>query len=459
MRAKVKKNKYRPKLDPYDIAQIYAEMELYLVASMIRNYERHLKEEKKYGLKWEQWQLIQLRRIHRFRKESRKIIKSSSKAVKGAAKQLLIESYGADKGKVEALIEAVTGDMDKAERAIFRFVDDVYRQTIFRAQMHLDTGTMTLKQAVDMATKEFLDQGITCIEYKDGRRVNIASYAEMALRAASQRATFMADGEKRDRWGIHTIFVSAHANACDLCIPWQGKVLIDDVYSAGIRPRDGNYSLLSEAIEAGLLHPNCRHTLATYFPGITKLPNVPDEALARKNYEAEQKQRYMERQVRKWKRREAGSLNEDNKAAARAKVREWQGKLREHLKENPQLRRDYWRERLIDDKGSHDIIDSRDWRIAPFSTQERFQKHIRDHLKEYGDIRPADYLNKARDLLAAPLDKDVEGFLDKEGYVYKYRISTNDFAIGRPDGRISTIFKPKLVYAYWLQQIEKYKGK
>ena len=56
-----------------------------------------------------------------------------------------MESYGAGKGKVEALIEAVAGDLDKAEHAIFRFADDVYRQTIFRAQMYLDTGTMTLR--------------------------------------------------------------------------------------------------------------------------------------------------------------------------------------------------------------------------------------------------------------------------------------------------------------------------
>jgi len=341
------KNKRKSrKLDPYDVAQIYAEMELYLVASMARTYERHLREQEKYGFKWEQWQLLQLRRIHQFRKEAQKIIKKSSETAKGAAKQLLVESYGAGKGKVEALIEAVAGDLDKAEHAIFRFADDVYRQTIFRAQMYLDTGTMTLRQAVDLATKDFLDQGINCIEYKDGRRVNIASYVEMALRTASQRATFMADGEKRDQWGVHTIFVSAHANACDLCIPWQGKILIDDVYSRGQKPRDGNYPLLSDAIKEGLLHPNCRHTLATYFPGVTKLPEVPDEETARKNYEAEQKQRYMERQIRKWKRRAAGALDEENQAAAEAKVKYWQARMREHLKENPQLRRDYHREKI-----------------------------------------------------------------------------------------------------------------
>lgn len=47
-----------------------------------------------------------------------------------------------------------------------------------------------------MATADFLDKGINCIEYKNGNRVNISSYAEMALRTASQRATFLGEGKK-----------------------------------------------------------------------------------------------------------------------------------------------------------------------------------------------------------------------------------------------------------------------
>lgn len=429
--------KSKPKLDPYDIARIYSEMELYLVASMIRNYERHLKEQKKLGFKWEQWQLIQLRRIYRFRKESRRIIRGSSKAVKGAAKQLLIESYGAGKGKVEALIEAVAGDLDKAEHAIFRFVDDVYRQTIFRAQMYLDTGTMTLRQAVDLATKDFLDQGINCIEYKDGRRMNIASYAEMVLRTASQRATFMADGEKRNRWGVHTIFVSAHANACDLCIPWQGKVLIDDVYSSGIRPRDGNHPLLSEAMDKGLLHPNCRHTLATYLHGVTELPKVPDEAEARKNYEAEQKQRYLERQVRRWKRREAGSLDEGNKSAAKAKVREWQKRIREHLKENPQLRRDYWRERLLPEtKAAEDFS-----KLQGLVTRDGIQiNEITYHLQDRASMRNI-RLDDIKEALHKPLSIGKIR-IGKDGRPSKTYANANvTVALNPETGSLITVYK------------------
>ena len=70
---------------------------------------------------------------------------------------------------------------------------------------------------------------------------------------------------------------------------------------------------------------------------------------------------------------------------------------------------------------------------------------------------PEKYLNIARELLAAPLSDDIEGFVSKMDFVFKYRKSTNDFALGRADGKISTLFKPKDGYDYWLQQIKEFK--
>lgn len=262
--------------------------------------------------------------------------------------------FAMNEKKLKVLQDSVKNDLRNGEQAVLRQMDDVYRQTIYKTHVYLQSGAASLNKAVDMATKDFLEKGINCIQYKNGNRVSIASYAEMALRTASQRATFMGEGTKRDEFGIHTVVVSAHANTCKLCLPWQGKVLIDDVYSHGSKI-DGKYPLLSEAMAAGLFHPNCRHTLATYFPGITKLLKVPDEKETLKNYKAEQQQRYMERQIRKWKRIEAGSCDVENEKQAADKVKEWQSKLRQHLKDNPQLRRDYEREKPGNDISNKDI--------------------------------------------------------------------------------------------------------
>lgn len=158
--------------------------------------------------------------------------------------------------KLDNTKEKITRDLKKVQAAVWRKMDDVYRQTVYRAEMNLAAGAKTLEQAIDMATKEFLQKGIDCIEYKDGKRVNIASYAEMALRTAAHRAKLLGEGKKRDEWGIHTVFVSAHANTCPLCAPWQGKILIDDVFSHGTKEKADRlgYPLLSTAIKAGLLH-------------------------------------------------------------------------------------------------------------------------------------------------------------------------------------------------------------
>ncbi|WP_312907237.1 phage minor capsid protein [Tissierella praeacuta] len=369
--------------------------------------------------------------------------------------------FKSNDNKFNALMETVEKDFNDANVAVLRRMDDVYRQTIFRAQVHYNTGTITLDKAIDMATKDFLEKGIDAITYSDGKKVNIASYAEMALRTTNHRAYLMGEGKKRQEIGIPFVVASAHATACELCVPWQGKILIDDVYSGG-KKEDGPYPLLSEAMEKGFLHPNCRHNLSTYFPGITTLPKVPDEEKALENYKYEQQQRYIERQIRKYKRLAEGSIDEENQKKYQDKVKEWQTKQREHLKENPQLRRAYNREQNkipVVKVENNDILSNKEWLKSTFSTEKKFNRHLEKHLGEYGDINPEEYLNTARNLLAEPLSEDVEGFSSKENFVFKYRKSTNDFAIGRTDGKISTLFKPDKKLEYWKEQIELFKDK
>lgn len=260
--------------------------------------------------------------------------------------------FGMNDKKLEALQKSVKNDLKKAQHGVLRKMDDVYRQTIYRAEVNMTAGAKTLNQAIDMATKEFLEKGINTIEYSNGRRVTVSAYAEMALRTASQRATFLGEGKKRDEWGVYTVVMSAHANCSPMCLPYQGTVMIDDVFTAITKEdaaklsKETGYILLSEAMKNHAFHPHCRHTLATFFPGVSSLPVIPDEKEATKNYNAEQRQRYMERQIRKYKRLEAGSVDEQNQAKYGSKVKEWQDRLKQHLAENPQLRRDRQREKI-----------------------------------------------------------------------------------------------------------------
>ena len=61
--------------------------------------------------------------------------------------------------------------------------------------------------------------------------------------------------------------------ACPLCLPFVGKVMIDDVWSGG-KATDGPYMLLSSAMQDGLYHPNCKDSHSTYFPILDDNPEA-----------------------------------------------------------------------------------------------------------------------------------------------------------------------------------------
>lgn len=403
----IKDNAAKERAKSYDVRKIFEQMELDLISSMRKAFYFHQREQEKEGFEWEQWQLSKLRAMEQYRARNRKIVSKYNKPIQEAidrelngnfskgesraeglfnkikqfftwkkreykielpkdidtstlkgymAKELNIPGaipqeknfFGVNDKKLEALISTVNNDLNKAQYSVLRKMDDVYRQTIFKTHMYLQNGAKTLNQAIDMATKDFLDKGINSVEYKNGARVNISSYAEMVLRTANHRAMLLGEGKKRDEYGIHLVVVSAHANTCKMCEPWQGQIVIDDIFSHPstdyIDKYKDKYKLLSEAIDKGLLHPNCRHALITYFEGITTLPKVPDGKESIKTYEAEQKQRAYERAIRKQKRIEAGTLDYQSQQNAHKKVKQLEKSLKDHLDNNKELRRNYNRE-------------------------------------------------------------------------------------------------------------------
>ena len=346
--------------DIYDIVGTFQDIEMELIKSMQRTMKRHIGEEFQEEINWTQWQAEMLNGLAQYKYENADKLQGYYSTINDEIEETIRQAYqlgeseqeiellkaiqegfkvdmantmqGAffkiNEDKLNALIKATTEDMSKAENAILRMTDDVYRQTIFKAQMFYNSGASTLWKAVDMATKDFLSAGINCIQYKNGARVNIASYTEMALRTANKRANLMGSANKREEWGIHTVKISSHNSACPMCIQWQGRVYIDDVYGAGTKEesRKSGYPLLSEAVKGGMFHPNCKNGCSTYYEGINQPPKKPTRAeveeMTRK-YNLEQRQRECERNIRKYKRLENGSIDADNIARYAEKRRQW----------------------------------------------------------------------------------------------------------------------------------------
>lgn len=343
----------------YDIEKAFRAIEDELIHSMIRNFKQHRAEETKEGYNWSAWQIEQLKSLEQYKKanaekfssrfsninasveelikEARaqggseqeeqilKAIKNGFKAAKPPGQGMEAAFFRLNDKKIEALAKATKNDLSKAEHATLRMANDKYRQIIFNAQVYANTGAGTYEKAVDMATRDFLSAGINCIEYKDGSRHNIKEYAGMAIRTADKRAYLTGEGEKRKEWGVTTVIVKKRGNACPKCLPFCGKILIDDVWSGGVP--DGKHKLMSQAIAAGLYHPNCKDIHTTYFEGITKYgESYTDTELKQieSDYNEEQKQKYAQRQAERFDRLEKYSLDDDNKKMYAARREQWE---------------------------------------------------------------------------------------------------------------------------------------
>lgn len=306
----------------YDIAESFRRIELELIASMKRNWQRHNDEEKEYGFTWSRWQAEQLKSLEEFKKKNPRLFSSEFKAINeqfldSVLGQRETNFFGVHSGKVQALVKATTGDLVKAEHAMLRKANDEYRKVIYNAQTYLATGSGTLDQAIDMASNDFLSRGINCVVYKGGRHVNIATYAEMSLRTTNKRVGLYADGAKRQELGVHTVKVSKYGMCSKTCLPWQGRVYVDDVYSGGTaeEAEELNLPLLSTAIAGGLFHPNCKHQLSTYYPGLENDdegdPRDNSVQLTYENPPGTQEHHYLQHQIQRERRLQAGSLSED----------------------------------------------------------------------------------------------------------------------------------------------------
>ena len=352
-------------MNEYDISAAFEAIEQELIASMIRNMNRHKAEELKEGYDWSMWQVEQLKSLEKYKLENQKkhskqfksinaqigeliwqarqqggmkqeeqilrAIKNGLKNYKPITATTQAEFFKLNTRKLEALIKATTHDMEKAEHAILRRANDQYRKAIFNAQMYANTGAGTYEKAVDMATKDMLSRGLDCIEYKNGARHTLSDYADMAIRTASKRAYLQGEGEKRQEWGISTVIVNKRGNPCPKCLPFVGKVLIDDVWSGG-KASDGPYPLMSAAIARGLYHPRCKDSHSTYFPGISTAEDTwtrEELKSIEKSYKQEQDQLYTQRQVEKLERLAVNSLDKGNQKKYKAQAEKQRLKLNE----------------------------------------------------------------------------------------------------------------------------------
>ena len=231
--------------------------------------------------------------------------------------------------KVSRLAGEIKSKTSQADMKILRSTIDSYREVIAKGSKQVLTGTEVRLKATQQALNEFADKGITSFVDKAGRRWDMATYAEMSTRTTVGRAAIQGHIDRQTARGRDLVKISNHSRSCPLCSPWEGKVL-------SLTGKTPGYVTLDTAMAQGLFHPNCKHTLVGYVPGLTRTPTIEQDP---EGYKLTQQQRYNERQIRKYKRRSSVALSDKERQVSEAKVRSWQNRQRELLKDTDLTRK------------------------------------------------------------------------------------------------------------------------
>jgi len=223
------------------------------------------------------------------------------------------------------------------------------------------SGGFSYQQAIRDGVRTLTLKGLAAIQYPTGW----VDYLDVAFRRATLTGVNQTAAElqlrRMDELGTDLVETTAHHGARTALGPgpdnhawWQGRW-----FSRSHKPSKypDFYDQTGYGTGPGLCGWNCRHS---FFPVIEGLSDraysidhlrqlnartVTHNGKTISLYDATQQQRYIERQIRRWK-RESSALDaaQQDNTRAKGKIREWQARQRDFIDQTG-LRRDYFRER------------------------------------------------------------------------------------------------------------------
>lgn len=344
------------KNEAYKIREIFEELEFELLEKISNDLFRGAE------LDVSDWKIQKLANLTKYTGNSEQIIKEARKINKEMAE--IIESsyikgikesdniipkdapttqasfFKLNEERVLSLVREAQMLNIEALQEFYGQVGVVYQDSINRAVSGVISGAETLYESIKNSTQQLAEQGVGYVTYGNNRKVNIASYMEMATRTVANKTAQQATTARNKEYGYDLVLISQYQGCSDTCMPHQGRIFFDDTLGD---VNNTDYPNLSEAIANGLFHPNCKHHKMPYDPEVQEEQKVIENDT--ELYEKEQKQRYIERNTREWKRRDAVAQGDD-KQYTQTKVREWQRKNRELVASDDRLRREYIREQI-----------------------------------------------------------------------------------------------------------------
>ena len=267
---------------------------------------------------------------------------------------LKIAASDMQKARIDAVIKNARKALNMTNTLALEASQQCFLDSVNSAYLRVMEGAYTLDDAVWYASKALARKGLTIATYNGPTATNISMDAAVrrnVVTSVAQATAEMSKGMAQDL-GLDLVQTSAHIGARPQHQVWQGKVFSlsgkSDKYPALSAPQEAGGTGYGTA--EGLCGCNCRHHFFPYAEGFKPTDYGIDISPAENEeiYNATQKQRLYERNIRSWKRTE--KVAEDNGKShdiktARERIRGYQKALRE-LCDEYNLPREYARERV-----------------------------------------------------------------------------------------------------------------
>lgn len=345
---------------PDRVVELYADLEIRILEDMARRIS-------KTGALTEtaQWQMWRLEQIGAEREFICYHLQRLTGKTQGEINELLVEAgeealYYDDQiyraaglnpkalRDSEALQKIIKAGSDKTMR-LFENLTSTTADTASRqfenaldaAYMDITSGAFSYQDAVRSAVKSLSKAGIDAIIYPSGHTDKMDVAVRRAVLTGVNQTAARMQIARADEMGCDLVETTAHMGARPEHMDWQGRIF----------SRSGKSRKYPDFIRStgygtgpGLCGWNCRHSFFPYFEGLSeraysraKLREYENKTVTYNGrtlpyYDATQQQRYLERQIRRWKREylamDAAGLDTSE---ASAKLAAWRAKQKDFL--------------------------------------------------------------------------------------------------------------------------------
>jgi hypothetical protein len=183
--------------------------------------------------------------------------------VEGGGEGLPISAHfgGVSREGVSALEASILGRLTDAEQRVGRRIEDVFARAGRRETMLGLLGSSGSRRKVSANLITTLQkQGVRGFTDKLGREWDLDRYAKMVARTTTREAVVEGAKLRMAQHGIDVARVSTHGDSCQICAPWQGRLVS---LSGATDSQLGEPVATLDALPNGgpPFHPNCKHVL------------------------------------------------------------------------------------------------------------------------------------------------------------------------------------------------------